>query len=342
MINSTKNTFDVIRFVENYINNNIEKIHKKYLQQKEKGKQKSGFLLLELYGREVVDIEFNRSKKELNMLEYKDDNIKLGLSNVFNIKKYHNIDDFKKYLTKHITRIKSNIIKNNLLDTFIIDLNIENYLKKRQSIGSSSVFKKEELIKITKDIPGIVKKKFKKYDDENNELLKDEYLSDFDNFMYHLRSFFETVNFYYNKNIDYLNSLIEMLDLILKEEDLISYEYYDVVDIEDMILNDIEDILYYMIIKKHNDILIDKILELNNSTLIIFLMRSLLIRSSKTQKNKISNVKHINKIQEYLKSHKILIHKENCYTYILDLLNIDYIELYDYNINSHYIDFIKK
>ena len=131
MINSTKNTFDVIRFVENYINNNIEKIHKKYLQQKEKGKQKSGFLLLELYGREVVDIEFNRSTKELNMLEYKDDNIKLGFSNVFNIKKYKNIDDFKKYLTKHITRIKSNIIKNNLLDTFIIDLNIENYLKKR-------------------------------------------------------------------------------------------------------------------------------------------------------------------------------------------------------------------
>ena len=42
---------------------------------------------MELYGREVVDIEFNRSKKELNMLEYKDDNIKLGLSNVFNIKK---------------------------------------------------------------------------------------------------------------------------------------------------------------------------------------------------------------------------------------------------------------
>ena len=131
MINTEKNKFDVIKFVENYINNNIEKIHKKYLQQKEKGKQKSGFLLLELYGREVVDIEFNRSTKELNMLEYKDDNIKLGFSNVFNIKKYKNIDDFKKYLTKHITRIKSNIIKNNLLDTFIIDLNIENYLKKR-------------------------------------------------------------------------------------------------------------------------------------------------------------------------------------------------------------------
>ena len=80
--------------------------------------------------------------------------------------------------------------------------------------------------------------------------MKDEHLYDFENFMHYLGLFFETVHFYYNKNIDYFNSLIEMLDLILKDEDLISYEYYDVVDIEDMILNDIENILYHMIIKK--------------------------------------------------------------------------------------------
>ena len=343
MINSTKNTFDVIRFVENYINNNIEKIHKKYLQQKEKGKQKSGFLLLELYGREVVDIGFYSSKKGLNRLVYYNDKIKLGLSNVFNIKKYHNIDDFKKYLTKHITKIKSNIIKNNLLDTFILDLNIENYLKKEHSFFPTSIFKKEELIKITKDIPDIAKKKFKKYDDENNnESLKDDYLYDFENFMHYLGLFFENVNFYYNRHMDYFNSLIEMLDLILKDTDLISYEYYDVVDIEDMIFNDIEYILYHMIIKKDNDILIDKILELNNSILIMFLIRSLLSISYKTQKIKIVNVKHMDKIKEYLKSYNLLIHNKHCYQYILDFLNIDYIELYDDNINWYYTELIKK
>ena len=93
--------------------------------------------------------------------------------------------------------------------------------------------------------------------------------------------------------------------------------------------------------------LVDKILELNNSTLIMFLMRLLLYSDKyiyiyKNKKPKMENTKYMKKIQEYLKSHKILIHKENCYTYILDLLNIDYIELYDDNINSHYIDFIKK
>ena len=345
MINSDKNTFDVITFFENYINNNIEKIHKKYLEQKEKGKDKSGTLLLKLSGREVVDIGFYSSKKELNRLVYYNDKIKLGLSNVFNIKKYQNIDDFKKYLTKHITKIKSNIIKNNLLDTFILDLNIENYLKKEYSFYPTSIFKKEELIEITKIVPDIVKKKLEKFDIEtNNEVFQCEYFDDFSNSIYNLGSFFENVDFYYNENIDYFNSLIKMLNLLLKDEDLIYYEYYNVGDINDMTFNDIEFILNNMIVKKHNDILIDKILELNNSTLIMFLIRSLIDIDKMIYANAKPqiDIKYMDKIKEYLKSHKILIHKNNCYKYILNLFNIEYVELDDDNLNDYYINCIEK
>ena len=345
MINSDQNIFDVITFVENYIDNNIEKIHNKYLQQKEKGKYKSGYLLLKLSGREVINIEFYRSKKELNMLNYYNDNIKLGLSNVFNIKKYQNIDDFKKYLTKHITKIKSNIIKNNLLDTFILDLNIENYLKEEYKFFPNYIFKKEELIEITKIVPDIVKKKLKKCDvKKNNEVFYCEYFDDFSNFIYNLGSFFENVNFCYNRHMDYFNSLIEMLDLLLKDEDLIYYEYYDVGDIDDMKFNDIEFILNNIIFKKDNYILIDKILELNNSTLIMFLIRSLIDIDKMIYANAKPqiDIQYMDKIKEYLKSHKILIHKNNCYKYILDLFNIEYVELDDDNLNDYYINFIEK
>lgn len=127
MIDTDKNTFDLIKFVENYINNNIEKIHKKYIDKIDTSPGNSGILSFIIYGGEISSIRFIRSNKRLNSELIFDQNyINIIFPNIFNIKKYKDIQYFKIYILKYISIIKSNIVQNNKSHLYLIDLSIDN------------------------------------------------------------------------------------------------------------------------------------------------------------------------------------------------------------------------
>ena len=320
MINSTKNTFDVIRFVENYINNNIEKIHKKYIDKIDDSVGNSGILSFTIYGREIDSIEFIRSKHKLNSeLLFNYNYIKINFPNIFNIKKYKNIQYFKKYMLKYISIIKSNIIQNNKIDLYLIDLSI-NHIK-NQIFLPQSIFKKEEIVSFIELFPDILRQNYEKFKYGNNPIKDLEYLDEYDDYLSNMMLFLERTYFDYIKHPDYYNSLINMLNIISSDEDLAErlFPYELSVDFNEMYLNNIESLLFEYIIKLKIESLVDKILNTNNSNLILFLIKSILY------KNNIRN-RNIKKIKKYLENYTIKMYKTHTYIDILDSLNIDYLK----------------
>ena len=320
MINTEKNTFDVIKFVENYINNNIENIHKKYIDKIDDSVGNSGILSFTIYGREIDSIEFIRSKHKLNSeLLFNYNYIKINFPNIFNIKKYKDIQYFKKYMLKYISIIKSNIIQNNKIDLYLIDLSI-NHIK-NQIFLPQSIFKKEEIVSFIELFPDILRQKYEKFKYGNNPIKDLDYLDEYDDYLSNMMLFLERTYFDYIKNPDYYNSLINMLNIISSDEDLAErlFPYELSVDFNEMYLNNIESLLFEYIIKLKIESLVDKILNTNNSNLILFLIKSILY------KNNIRN-RNIKKIKKYLENYTIKMYKTHTYIDILDFLNIDYLK----------------
>ena len=320
MINTEKNTFDVIKFVENYINNNIENIHKKYIDKIDDSVGNSGILSFTIYGREIDSIEFIRSKHKLNSeLLFNYNYIKINFPNIFNIKKYKDIQYFKKYMLKYISIIKSNIIKNNKIDLYLIDLSI-NHIK-NQFFLPQSIFKKEEIVSFIELFPDILRQKYEKFKYGNNPIKDLDYLDEYDDYLSNMMLFLERTYFDYIKHPDYYNSLINMLNIISSDEDLAErlFPYELSVDFNEMYLNNIESLLFEYIIKLKIESLVDKILNTNNSNLILFLIKSILY------KNNIRN-RNIKKIKKYLENYTIKMYKTHTYIDILDSLNIDYLK----------------
>jgi hypothetical protein len=320
MINTEKNTFDVIKFVENYINNNIENIHKKYIDKIDDSVGNSGILSFTIYGREIDSIEFIRSKHKLNSeLLFNYNYIKINFPNIFNIKKYKDIQYFKKYMLKYISIIKSNIIQNNKIDLYLIDLSI-NHIK-NQIFLPQSIFKKEEIVSFIELFPDILRQKYEKFKYGNNPIKDLDYLDEYDDYLSNMMLFLERTYFDYIKHPDYYNSLINMLNIISSDEDLAErlFPYELSVDFNEMYLNNIESLLFEYIIKLKIESLVDKILNTNNSNLILFLIKSILY------KNNIRN-RNIKKIKKYLENYTIKMYKTHTYIDILDSLNIDYLK----------------
>ena len=320
MINTEKNTFDVIKFVENYINNNIENIHKKYIDKIDDSVGNSGILSFTIYGREIDSIEFIRSKHKLNSeLLFNYNYIKINFPNIFNIKKYKDIQYFKKYMLKYISIIKSNIIQNNKIDLYLIDLSI-NHIK-NQIFLPQSIFKKEEIVSFIELFPDILRQKYEKFKYGNNPIKDLDYLDEYDDYLSNMMLFLERTHFDYIKNPDYYNSLINMLNIISSDEDLAErlFPYELSVDFNEMYLNNIESLLFEYIIKLKIENLVDKILNTNNSNLILFLIKSILY------KNNIRN-RNIKKIKKYLENYTIKMYKTHTYIDIFDSLNIDYLK----------------
>ena len=194
MINTEKNTFDVIKFVENYINNNIENIHKKYIDKIDDSVGNSGILSFTIYGREIDSIEFIRSKHKLNSeLLFNYNYIKINFPNIFNIKKYKDIQYFKKYMLKYISIIKSNIIQNNKIDLYLIDLSI-NHIK-NQFFLPQSIFKKEEIVSFIELFPDILRQKYEKFKYGNNPIKDLDYLDEYDDYLSNMMLFLERTYF---------------------------------------------------------------------------------------------------------------------------------------------------
>ena len=320
MINTEKNKFDVIKFVENYINNNIENIHKKYIDKIDDSVGNSGILSFTIYGREIDSIEFIRSKHKLNSeLLFNYNYIKINFPNIFNIKKYKDIQYFKKYMLKYISIIKSNIIQNNKIDLYLIDLSI-NHIK-NQIFLPQSIFKKEEIVSFIELFPDILRQKYEKFKYGNNPIKDLDYLDEYDDYLSNMMLFLERTYFDYIKHPDYYNSLINMLNIISSDEDLAErlFPYELSVDFNEMYLNNIESLLFEYIIKLKIESLVDKILNTNNSNLILFLIKSILY------KNNIRN-RNIKKIKKYLENYTIKMYKTHTYIDILDSLNIDYLK----------------
>ena len=320
MINTEKNTFDVIKFVENYINNNIENIHKKYIDKIDHSVGNSGILSFTIYGREIDSIEFIRSKHKLNSeLLFNYNYIKINFPNIFNIKKYKDIQYFKKYMLKYISIIKSNIIQNNKIDLYLIDLSI-NHIK-NQIFLPQSIFKKEEIVSFIELFPDILRQKYEKFKYGNNPIKDLDYLDEYDDYLSNMMLFLERTYFDYIKHPDYYNSLINMLNIISSDEDLAErlFPYELSVDFNEMYLNNIESLLFEYIFKLKIESLVDKILNTNNSNLILFLIKSILY------KNNIRN-RNIKKIKKYLENYTIKMYKTHTYIDILDSLNIDYLK----------------
>lgn len=320
MINTEKNTFDVIKFVENYINNNIENIHKKYIDKIDDSVGNSGILSFTIYGREIDSIEFIRSKHKLNSeLLFNYNYIKINFPNIFNIKKYKDIQYFKKYMLKYISIIKSNIIQNNKIDLYLIDLSI-NHIK-NQIFLPQSILKKEEIVSFIELFPDILRQKYEKFKYGNNPIKDLDYLDEYDDYLSNMMLFLERTYFDYIKNPDYYNSLINMLNIISSDEDLAErlFPYELSVDFNEMYLNNIESLLFEYIIKLKIESLVDKILNTNNANLILFLIKSILY------KNNIRN-RNIKKIKKYLENYTIKMYKTHTYIDILDFLNIDYLK----------------
>lgn len=133
--------------------------------------------------------------------------------------------------------------------------------------------------------------------------------------------FLERTYFDYIKHPDYYNSLINMLNIISSDEDLAErlFPYELSVDFNEMYLNNIESLLFEYIIKLKIESLVDKILNTNNSNLILFLIKSILY------KNNIRN-RNIKKIKKYLENYTIKMYKTHTYIDMLDFLNIDYLK----------------
>lgn len=254
MIDTDKNTFDLIKFVENYINNNIEKIHKKYIDKIDTSPGNSGILSFIIYGGEISFIRFIRSNKRLNSELIFDQNyINIIFPNIFNIKKYKDIQYFKIYILKYISIIKSNIVQNNKSHLYLIDLSIDNI--KNIKFSPHSIFKKEEIISFMELFPDIIKQKYENFLNANNPTKELDYLDEYNDYIDNVMLFLERTYYDYVKNPDYYNSLINMLNKISSDKAMFCSTY----------LNNIEGLLFKYIIDLEIESLVDKILNTNNS-----------------------------------------------------------------------------
>lgn len=168
--------------------------------------------------------------------------------------------------------------------------------------------------------PDIIKQKYENFLNANNPTKELDYLDEYNDYIDNVMLFLERTYYDYVKNPDYYNSLINMLNKISSDKAMFYSTY----------LNNIEGLLFKYIIDLEIESLVDKILNTNNSNLVLFLIRSILhnfdIYGNKNKKmNNIQN-RNIKKIKKYLESYIIKMHKTNQYSEMLNFLNIDYLK----------------
>lgn len=315
--------FNVIDFLERNIKLNIKKIHKKYLDKTRESKGKAGILFLTVYERNITSISFLRTKDVLSGINFEKNYIELKFSNIFNSIEKRDIGKFEKYIFNHLNKIKSNILKNDMIDEYLIDLSIENYIRLYQPFYSKTLFNKKDIIKYLDNFPNILQQKYDKFvDNADNDELYDEL---YDELIYSLEMstvFLNKTYYEYYKNKDYYDKLINTLDIICKNKDLMHFIFYSLSDDE---LNPIDNILYQLIFKnKKSKVFIKQILQTKNINLILFLIDTILYDIDMDEPLTIHYKKHIKTIKEYLSPYKIEIFKSYGYENYLSFLEIDY------------------
>lgn len=269
--------FNVIDFLERNIKINIKKIHKKYLDKLHKSKGKAGILFLTVYERNITSISFMRMKETVSGINFQKNYIELKFSNIFNSKEKSDIENLEKYIFNHLNKIKSNILKNDMIDEYLIDLSIEKYMMSYQPFYSQTLFNKKDIIKYLDNFPNILQQKYDKFVNNADKADNDElYYELYDGLVDSLEmsSVFINKTYYeYNKNKDYYNKLINTLDIICKNKDLVHFMFYDLNDD----LNSIDNILNQLIFKnKNSKFFIKQILQTKNINLILFLIDTVL------------------------------------------------------------------
>lgn len=176
--------FNVIDFLEQNIKINIKKIHKKYLDKLHKSKGKAGILFLTVYERSITSITFIRKKDIVSGITFDKNYIELKFSNIFNSKEKSDIEKFEKYIFNHLNKIKSDILKKDLIDEYLINLSIESYIRSYKPFYFQTLFNKEDIIKYLDDFPNILQQKYDKFVDneENDELYYELYDEVIDSF----------------------------------------------------------------------------------------------------------------------------------------------------------------
>lgn len=316
--------FNIIDFLERTIKSNIKNIHKKYLDKTQESKGKAGILFLTVYERDITSISFLRMKDVVSGINFQKNYIELKFSNIFNSKEKSDIEKFEKYIFNHLNKIKSNILKNDMIDKYLIDLSIENYMKSYQPFYSQTLFNKKDIIKYLDNFPNILQQKYDNFvDNVDNDELYDELYDELIDLLEMSSVFINKTYYEYNKNKDYYDKLINTLDIICKNKDLMHFIFYYLNDDE---LNFIDDILYKLIFKnKQSEVFIKQLLQTNNINLILFLIDTVLYDIDMDEPLTAGQYKkHIETIKQYLSPYKIEISKSyGCVNHI-SFLEIDY------------------
>lgn len=316
--------FNVIDFLERNIKINIKKIHKKYLDKLHKSKEKAGILFLTVYERNITSITFIRTKGVFSGITFEKNYIKLKFPNIFNSKEKSNIEKFEKYMLNHLNKIKSNILKNDMIDEYLIDLSIENYMRSYQPFYSQTLFNKKDIVKYLDNLPNILQQKYDKFVNNADKTDNDELYDEIMDSLQTSAVFLNKTYYEYYENKDYYDTLINTLDIICKNKDLMHFmfDYWNVDD-----LNFIDDILYQLMFKnKKSEVFIKQVLQTKNVNLILFLIDTVLYDIDMNDPIDITDQhkKHIEAIKKYFSSYKIEVSKSYGYEKYLSFLEIDY------------------
>ena len=276
-----------------------------------------------IYERNMTSIAFIRKNKVISGINFDKNYIKLNFSNIFNLKELKDIEKFEKYIFNHLNKIKSNILKSDKLDAYLVSLSIENYIKTYKPFYPQTIFNKTDIIKYLNNYPNILQNKYNEFVNNSDNELYNELLNELLDFVGESTIFIKETYYEYDENKDYYDQLINSLDIICKNEDLIHFMMFGYLN--NIYLNFIEDILYPLVFKnKKSEVFIKQLLQTKNINLILLLINTIFsdidIDEPLTGRHK----KHIEAIQQYLSSYKIEVSKLYRYEDCLSFLKIDY------------------